>query len=112
VSVKLLFDQNLSFRLARILDDVYPGSAHVRPLGMDQADDAAIWQYAAANGFVIVSKDSDFYQRSMVYGSPPKVVWLRIGNCSTGQVADLLRARVADVEAFANDASSTILALS
>jgi predicted nuclease of predicted toxin-antitoxin system len=112
VSVRLLFDQNLSFRLARVLDDVYPGSAHVRPLGMDQADDIVIWQYAAANGFVIVSKDSDFYQRSQLYGPPPKVVWLRVGNGSTREVADLLRSRVADVEAFADDDSSTFLALS
>jgi predicted nuclease of predicted toxin-antitoxin system len=79
---------------------------------MDQADDIAIWQYAAANGLVIVSKDSDFYQRSLLFGSPPKVVWLRVGNCSTRQVADLLRSRVADVEAFVDDDSSTFLALS
>ena len=112
MSVRLLFDQNLSFRLAQLLDDVYPGSAHVRPLGMDQADDLVIWQYAAAHGFVIVSKDSDFYQRSLLYGYPPKVVWLRIGNCSTQQAAALLRARLADVEAFCDDASATFLALS
>ena len=112
MSVRLLFDQNLSFRLTRLLDDVYPASAHVRPLGLDQADDLVIWQHAAAHGFVIVSKDSDFYQRSLLYGSPPKVVWLRVGNCSTRHVADLLRARSADVEAFADDDSSTILVLS
>ena len=112
MSVRLLFDQNLSFRLVGLLDDIYPGSAHVRPLGMDQADDIVIWQYAGANGFMIVSKDSDFYQRSLLYGSPPKVVWLRVGNCSTRQVADLLRSRKADIEAFADDDSSTFLALS
>ncbi len=112
MSVRLLFDQNLSFRLTRSLDDVYPRSAHVRPLGMDQADDLVIWQHAATHGYVIASKDSDFYQRSLLYGSPPKVIWLRVGNCSTRHIADLLRSRVADVEAFADDDSSTILVLS
>ena len=111
MSIHLLFDQNLSFRLVRLLEDIYPGSAHVRPLGMDQADDLVIWQYAAANGFIIVTKDTDFYQRSLLQGHPPKVVWLRVGNCSTSRAAALLRARLTDVETFNADASASFLVL-
>ena len=79
----LLFDQNLSFRLQRALTDIYSGALHVRELGLTEVDDQEIWLYAAANDCVIVSKDSDFYQRSLLQGYPPKVVWIRRGNCST-----------------------------
>jgi predicted nuclease of predicted toxin-antitoxin system len=58
--MKLLFDQNLSPRLPRLLEDLYPDSAHIRELGMRDATDTQIWEYARANGFAIVSKDSDF----------------------------------------------------
>jgi predicted nuclease of predicted toxin-antitoxin system len=112
MSVRLLFDQNLSYKLVALLQDVYPGSAHIRPLGLDTADDRDVWRYAADNDYIIVSKDTDFYQRSLVFGSPPKVVWLRIGNCPTRQAAVLLRTHQADVQALVSDASATILILS
>lgn len=76
------------------------------------APDAKIWDFAAAQDFVIVSKDTDFQQRSLVYGAPPKVVWIRIGNCTTTVVADLLRERLADLLAFEADRQATFLALS
>lgn len=75
--MKLLFDENLSFRLARILADVYPGSAHVRDLGLLGTEDRRIWTFAAESGFIVTSKDADFYQRGVVLGAPPKVIWLR-----------------------------------
>ncbi len=78
--MKLLFDENLSFRLARELAYVYPESAHVRDVGLLGAEDRRIWEHAVEHGFILVSKDTDFYQRSLVHGSPPKVVWLRVGN--------------------------------
>lgn len=81
--MKLLLDENLSHRLATALSDLYPGSLHVRDCGMRGASDLDVWQYALANEFVIVSKDSDFAQRSSLLGSPPKVIWVRIGNCTT-----------------------------
>jgi len=62
--MKLLFDQNLSPRLARSLADIYPESVHVREIGLRDASDDEIWEYAKNNGFAIVSKDSDFQQRS------------------------------------------------
>src|SRR2546426_10071278 len=68
--MKLLFDQNLSPRLPHLLADLYPNSAHIRELGMRDATDTEIWNYAKAHGFVIVSKDSDFQAQSVVWASP------------------------------------------
>jgi predicted nuclease of predicted toxin-antitoxin system len=110
--VRLLLDQNLSDRLIRILDDHYPGSVHVRDVGLASADDAAVWGFASERGLAIVSKDSDFHQRSLLFGPPPKVIWLRIGNCTTDAVADLLRHRHLEVAAFAGDQEAAFLALS
>ena len=80
--MKLLFDENISPRLSEALADIYPGSAHVHRCGLGSADDSAVWQYAKDNGFAIVSKDSDFQERSVLLGAPPKVIWLRATNCT------------------------------
>lgn len=98
--MKLLFDENLSHRLAKALSDVYPGSGHLRDCGLRGASDDRVWQYAGENGFVIVSKDSDFSERSSLLGSPPKVVWLRVGNCTTTRAEFVLRNALAMLEAF------------
>jgi predicted nuclease of predicted toxin-antitoxin system len=109
--VRLLFDQNLSPRLVASLGDLYPGSAHVREAGLLSADDIVVWEYAAENDFVIVSKDSDFHQRAFLLGHPPKVVWVRRGNCTTSEIAAALRERHADLLAFEADAEGAFLAL-
>ena len=99
--MKLLFDQNLSPRLPRRLADLYPGSDHVFELGLGEADDAEVWEYAREKEFIIASKDSDFNELSVVHGFPPKVAWIRRGNCSTRQVEQILREEyeaVADLE--------------
>lgn len=110
--MKLLFDQNLSHRLVAQLAAEFPGSAHVRDANLASSPDPDVWAYAAANGFVIVSKDTDFQQRALLYGHPPKVIWVRLGNCSTAAVAALLRSRLADIEAFEADPTASFLALS
>jgi predicted nuclease of predicted toxin-antitoxin system len=110
--MKLLFDENLSHRLVGQLAADFPGSAHVRDAGLATASDSAVWAYAAAHGFVIVSKDADFQHRALLLGHPPKVVWVRLGNCSTAAVVALLRARQADVLAFDSDPALSFLALS
>jgi len=74
--MKLLFDQNLSWRLPQILSDLYPQSRHVREFGMKESEDIDVWEYAKTNGFVIVTKDIDFQQRGLLFGHPPKVVRL------------------------------------
>jgi predicted nuclease of predicted toxin-antitoxin system len=110
--MKLLFDQNLSHRLVVRLAVEYPGSQHVRDAGLAAAADQVIWLYATQHGYAIVSKDTDFQQRALVLGHPPKVVWLRIGNCSTTAVEALLRLRLPDMLAFEADPSASFLALS
>lgn len=89
--MKLLFDQNLSPRLSKRLSDIYPESMHVCEVGLDKALDIKVWEYARENAYIIVSKDSDFGEMNMVHGFPPKVIWIRRGNCSTKQVEILLR---------------------
>jgi predicted nuclease of predicted toxin-antitoxin system len=89
--MKLLLDQNISYKLVNRLADIYPGSKHVRQVELGEAEDLAVWDYAKGNDFVIVSKDEDFHQRSFLAGSPPKVVWLRLGNCTTQDIENALR---------------------
>lgn len=101
--MKLLFDQNVSPRLARGLADIYPDSIHVREVGLRDAADAEIWEYAKRNGFTIVSKDSDFQQRSLLYGHPPKFIWLRMGNCPVGAIEVLLRRHSVAIHTFGLD---------
>ena len=108
---RLLFYENLGPALVRRLADVYPASMHVRALGLERAPDEVIWQRAAADGLVIVTKDDDFRQRSFVFGPPPQVVWLRLGNCNTSEVEWVLRSRRADVLAFCADHSAGLLLL-
>lgn len=107
--MKLLFDQNLSFRLVALLLDCYPGSAHVRERGLANADDTAVWSHAAEYGLTIVSKDSDFHQRSLLYGPPPKVVWIQRGNCTTSDVAQILRQHRQDIASLEQNATAAFL---
>jgi len=110
--VKLLFEENLAPRLANGLSDVYPGSLHIADCGLRGASDIEVWQYARDNGFVIVSKDSDFSQRSSLLGSPPKVVWLRIGNCTTTRADFVLRNTTERIQAFLASDEESCLVLS
>ena len=110
--MRLLFDQNLAPRLSIDLADLYPDSAHVRHVGLERANDDLVWRYAKAGGFAIVTKDDDFRQLSFVFGPPPKVIWLRLGNCSTATVEATLRGRQSDVVAFGADATAALLLLS
>jgi predicted nuclease of predicted toxin-antitoxin system len=96
----LLFDQNLSFKLCRILAGEFPGCRHVRDGGLADADDVDVWNYAATNGLMIVSKDQDFRQRAMLFGPPPKCIWTRLGNCSTADIAGLLGHRASIIRGF------------
>ena len=109
--MRLLFDHNLSPRLVRALADLYPEAVHVRSLGLESASDQEVWDRALSENRVIVSKDEDFHQRSLVQGHPPKVIWIRLGNCSTDAIAGLLRSRHREVIAFAGDAQTSFLAL-
>ena len=101
--MKLLFDQNLSFSLCASLADLFPGSAQVRGIGLERADDRVIWQHAKQNGFVLVSLDSDFTEFVALYGPPPRLVWLRCGNQPISVIEKLLRRHAAAIAQLEND---------
>lgn len=109
--MRLLLDENLSHRLVARLADAYPGSAHVRDVGLATADDAAVWEHARAHGFTVVSRDSDFHDLAVLRGPPPRLVWIRRGNCSTRDLEAILRRHRADVERFGADPTAAVLVL-
>jgi predicted nuclease of predicted toxin-antitoxin system len=109
--VKLLFDENVSPKLVRSLEQDFPGSTHVEDVQLRGSADEKIWDYARENGFTIVSKDTDFQDRSALHGAPPKVIWLAIGNAGTGTVAALLRRSRKELLNFETDSDTSVLVL-
>jgi len=107
----LLLDENLSFRLVRRLGDAFPGIRQVKEVGLERAEDGAVWSWARAHDLAIVSKDDDFRQRAQYFGAPPEVVWLCAGNCATDDIERLLRARDGDIKAFLDEPETAILVL-
>ena len=107
----LLFDQNISPRLVDRLADIYPGSAHVFTLGLGNAMDIEIWQYAHDHDYMIVTKDADFSELGIVKGFPPKIIWIRRGNCSTQDIESILRENYSAVSALSEDLETGILAV-
>jgi len=107
--MKLLFDQNLSFKLCQALADLFPGSSQVRLLGLAEADDRVLWDYAKTNAFALVTQDSDFADMAALYGQPPKVIWLRCGNQPTHSIEQLLRGHAQAIAAFEQDTTATCL---
>ncbi|MDQ2664689.1 MAG: DUF5615 family PIN-like protein [Gemmatimonadota bacterium] len=109
--MKLLFDENLAGRLPRLLADAFPGSVDIVGLGLAGATDRAIWDRAKADGFVLVTKDEDFQRLSVLLGAPPKVIWVRLGNCAPSDVARVLRFRLDQLRAFVDHPDTTFLTL-
>jgi predicted nuclease of predicted toxin-antitoxin system len=109
--VRLLFDEQLSEMLVRQLVAVFPGALHVRLLDRAGAPDSDVWQMAREHGCVLVTKDGDFHRLSLLRGAPPKVVWLRIGNCGTADIARLLTAHADDIREFEAHSDATVLEL-
>ncbi|HYX16970.1 MAG TPA: DUF5615 family PIN-like protein [Nostoc sp.] len=109
--MKLLFDHNLSPRLVDRLADMYPNSQHLFLISLDQADDLTVWEYAGQSGFTVVTRDADFNELSILRGFPPKVIWIRYGNCSTRQIEEILRSHVEDIQAFDKNPDLGVLTL-
>ncbi len=109
--MKLLFDHNLSPRLVNRLMDLYPNASHVFLVELDRATDLAVWMYAQTNDYLIVTKDSDFSDMSVVRGFPPKVIWVRLGNCTTSDVERTLCNGYTAIDTFANDPTVGVLEL-
>lgn len=108
--MKLLLDQNLSRKLVPDLASRFPGSSHVLLLGMQRSDDSDIWHYARLHGFTLVTKNTDMVDLCVLRGAPPKVIWLRLGNCTTSLVSEVLLRNDAQIKEL--DASGrTVLSL-
>lgn len=97
--MKLLLDENLSRRIVPILQDAYPGTTQAVLAGLEKADDRKLWEFAKAGSYVIVTKDDDFIEMQSVFGHPPKIILLGLGNCSNQQVAEVLLRLQANIEA-------------
>lgn len=109
--MKLLLDQNLSPRLVARVADIFPDSGHVYVLGLDRSSDAAVWKYARDHDYVLVTKDADFSELIALRGFPPKIIWLRLGNCSTDDIERLLRLHYEAIRQLAESQDIGILSL-
>ena len=103
--MKLLFDQNISYRITKLISDKFPEAKHSGELGLADSTDMAIWEFARSNSYTIVTFDSDFYDLSIVKGCPPKIIWLRIGNASTARIAKVLNEDFELIQTFLTDNS-------
>jgi len=108
--MKLLFDQNISYRIVSLVSHKYPDARHINQVGLEDATDNSIWNFAKENNYTIVTFDSDYYDLSIIRGCPPKIIWLRIGNTSTTMVAKVLNDDFTLIEAFLSDSSYEDLA--
>ena len=109
--MKLLVDENLPPRLARELADLFPGSTHVASVQLGSTPDAAIWEYAKAQGFTFLTKDKDFASLSLAWSAPPKVILLQVGNCSATAIEHLLRNNAIRCAEFERDPKRSLLIL-
>ena len=104
--MKLLIDQNISFRITKDLSDTFNGFQHILDCGLLNCEDPDIWLYAKKHNFSIVTYDSDFYDISLLWGQPPKIIWLRTGNLRTKEIANLLIKRKEIIKKFLNNEDS------
>lgn len=109
--MKLLFDQNLSPKLVSRLGDLFPESDHVFFLDLDTRTDEEIREFAAKEQFTLVTKDADFGELYSLFGGPPKVIWIRRGNCATGSVEQIVRDHVEDILRLEQEVSPGVLTL-
>lgn len=109
--MKLLLDHNISHKLVARLETVFPGSAQTRLLNFGRANDAQIWKFAKAHDFIFVTKDKDVAELAVLRGAPPKIVWLRMGNCKSSVVEHTLRTNVQVIEDFVHDREKAVLEL-
>ena len=109
--MKLLFDQNPFPNLAKYFKTSFNDAVHVQDLKLDTSDDLAVWEFAKSNNFTIVTKDSDFNNIITLFGFPPKVIWLRKGNCSTSLIKEMIEGHIDIVTTFIKDSENGILTI-
>jgi predicted nuclease of predicted toxin-antitoxin system len=101
--MKLLFDQNISFRITKKLHGYFSACLHVSDCKLSDCEDPEIWSYAKENDFVTVTFDSDFYDISIINGHPPKIIWIRTGNLTTTEIVQLMIENQKTINAFCED---------
>ena len=106
---KLLFDNNISHRVIAKISNVFPHSSHVMLENLDESTDKEVWEFAKKHNYTIVTKDSDFNDLAIYYGTPPKVIWIRVGNCRVVQIAKLLIDNSSIIKRFLDNPDSSIL---
>jgi predicted nuclease of predicted toxin-antitoxin system len=109
--LKLLFDHNLSPKLVTRLADIFPESSHVYLLGLAHATDQEVWVYARKKDYTVVSKDADFVDIAQMLGAPPRLVWVRRGNCSVAEIETMLRKHHAEIALFYEQTQEAVLAI-
>ena len=109
---KLLFDNNISHRVLLKIADIFPHSLHVMLKNLDESTDLEVWKYAKLNDLAIVTKDSDFNDLAIYRGIPPKIIWIKLGNCKVDAIAILLRENYESIVEFLDDDESAILEIS
>jgi predicted nuclease of predicted toxin-antitoxin system len=89
--MKLLFDENISYKICQRMSDLFPNSRHINTLALERAQDVQIWEFAKQENFTIVTQDSDFNDIATLNGFPPHVIWLRTGNTRVSEIEQVLR---------------------
>ena len=107
--MKLLFDQNISYRNPKLISNKFLHAQHVSEVGLEDSTDMTIWEFAKSNGYTIVTFDSDYYDLSIIKGCPPKIIWLRIGNASSSRIAKVLNEDFDLIKAFITDDSYKVI---
>ena len=109
--MKLLFDHNISHKLVPRLADLFPDSTQTRLLNLSRTNDPQLWLNARTHGFVFVTKDKDVAELAILRGAPPKILWLRVGNCKTTVIERVLRSNFDAIESFVADPERVVLEL-
>jgi predicted nuclease of predicted toxin-antitoxin system len=102
--MRFIFDQNISHRILAILPEQFSDSTSVKKEGLINSTDREIWEFAKKNDFVIVTQDSDFNDLNLLFGYPPKIIWIRTGNLKTKAIVDILNTYLVEIEKFISDA--------
>lgn len=98
--MKLLFDQNISYRILNLLSKNFIDSTHVKSIGLIDKNDKLIWDYAKENNYIIVTQDSDFNEFNLLFNHPPKIIWIRTGNINTKELVLILEANYDNLVEF------------
>ena len=110
--MKLLFDQNISYKVVRRIQDIFPECSHISKIGLHNSSDIAIWNFAKENNYCIITFDYDFIDFSILKGAPPKIIIIKKGNTKTENLASFIITYKNQIEDFLNkDFESSFLEL-